>query len=139
MIVVYGQASSDSDCSDDLKNKLLVLGLCNLVNFIFCVYLMCRYGVYNNKMEYIRYTRFTQIICHIISRDPVVVFYSCYMIFATVWAILCFNANRTDCESRVITAYDVNHILLIIYICICLFIFVFCACVESYDNSEYDY
>mmetsp|Transcript_1426 Transcript_1426/g.154 ORF Transcript_1426/g.154 Transcript_1426/m.154 type:complete len:91 (+) Transcript_1426:299-571(+) len=89
MIVVL--SGDDGSGCDELRTKLIVLGVLNLINFIFCFYLMMRYGVYDNKVEYVRYTRFTQILCHIMNRDYWVAFYLFFCIFEFIWAMLSFG------------------------------------------------
>lgn len=134
MIVVMSSSSDYSGSCDSMKTFLLVTAFCNFINFIFCFYLMMRYGVYDNKHEYVRYTRFTQIICHIFRRDPWAGFYMCFSLFELVWAVISLDVDRQGCEGRLGTCYDINLICMWCYLAIGLIIFFFCICLEADYN-----
>lgn len=53
MIVAFSGSDYDSneagytDC-DNVKSYLMIIGICHVINFLFCLYLMCRYGIHGN-------------------------------------------------------------------------------------------
>lgn len=55
---------------------------------LFCIYLMFRYGIYENSFFYSYHTSTLRVIWEVIERDLVIAIYVCYIVGAFSWAMI---------------------------------------------------
>ncbi|TNV75055.1 hypothetical protein FGO68_gene1707 [Halteria grandinella] len=150
MIVALVQ-NSDVDCQENLKVYLIVQGINNLVNFLFCLYITFHYGYYG-KFKVEGQKTFWEQTVDLILYDWFVCLYIFALIFFVIWLIISFSAlnnevflqfNQPDtspCRVNhngfLITALTINLICMIVYLVVGFIIFIITVILYSCEDGS---
>ncbi|CAD8141012.1 unnamed protein product [Paramecium pentaurelia] len=143
MIVALIQ-SSDFDCQENIKTYLIIQGINNLINFLFCLYITFHYGYYGKYQVESKKTFWEQTV-DLILYDWFVCIYIFALIFFVIWLIICFSAANNEPEYSpcrqenngfLMTALTINLICMIVYLIVGFLIFIITVILYSCDDGS---